>query len=98
MPTRPVVVGAASRRHLRSHVATAPSFTERLRPPGGGVLSPPLDSVAPRGALEVVPDEHDRAAGLSVCRDEEVAVAGPREAAASGGFMVRVEHGPVDEP
>jgi hypothetical protein len=44
--------------------ATALSFTRQLRLPGGGVPSPPLDSVAPRGARQVVPDQDDRRAEL----------------------------------
>jgi len=50
VPIRPGVVGAASRPHPRSQDQAAPSFTGLLRQAGGGVLSPPLDTTAPRGA------------------------------------------------
>src|SRR5450755_91736 len=42
------------RRPARSRVQAALSFTGQLRLTGGGVLSPPLDRVAPRGALKEV--------------------------------------------
>ena len=44
VPTRPVRCQGCSHRRVRSHVPAAPSFTGRLRPTGGGVLSPPPDS------------------------------------------------------
>jgi len=50
VPTRPVVVGAASRPHLRPQARTAPSFGGLLRQAEGGALSSPPGHVAPRGA------------------------------------------------
>jgi len=50
VPTRPVVVGAASRPHRRPPDRTAPSFIGLLRQPDGGVVSPPLGHTEPRGA------------------------------------------------
>ena len=54
MPTRPVVVRAASAVPRVPAFRLPLSFTGQLRLTGGGVLSPPLDRVAPRGALEDV--------------------------------------------
>src|SRR5450755_1478192 len=51
------------RRPARSRVQAALSFTGQLRLTGGGVLSPPLDRVAPRGALEEIASQ--QAIGLS---------------------------------
>jgi len=50
VPTRPGVVGAACHPHPRSRDQAAPSFASLLRQTSGGVLSPPLDTTAPRGA------------------------------------------------
>src|SRR2546421_4994371 len=50
VPTRPVVVRAASRPPLRLQVQTALSFSEPLRRSAGGVLSSPHGQTAPRGA------------------------------------------------
>ena len=50
VPTRPVRCRGCSHHPVRSHVPAAPSFTSQLRLTSGGVLSPPLDSPAPRGA------------------------------------------------
>ena len=50
VPARPVVVRAASRPPRRLPDQTALSFTQLLRQPGGGVLSPPLGHIASRGA------------------------------------------------
>jgi hypothetical protein len=51
VPTRPVRCQGCSHHRVRSHVLAAPSFTSQLRLTSSGVLSPPLDSIAPRGAL-----------------------------------------------
>ena len=51
VPTRPVRCQGCSHHRVRSHVLAAPSFTSQLRLTSSGVLSPPLDSLAPRGAL-----------------------------------------------
>src|ERR1035437_1830305 len=53
VPTRPVVVRAASRPSLRFQGQAALSFTALLRQVGGGVLSSPHGFMAPRGALPV---------------------------------------------
>jgi len=50
VPTRPVRCRGCSHPHLRSHARAAPSFTSQPRRASGGVISPPLDSTAPRGA------------------------------------------------
>ena len=50
VPTRPVRCQGCSHRRVRSHVPATLSFTGQLRLASGGVLSPPLDSPAPRGA------------------------------------------------
>ncbi|MEU4253208.1 hypothetical protein AB0F15_38010, partial [Amycolatopsis sp. NPDC026612] len=52
----------------RSHVSTALSFTGQLRLTSGGVLSPPLDHIAPRGALEEVAGQHRRGLCTQNCR------------------------------
>jgi hypothetical protein len=51
VPARPVRCQGCSHHRVRSHVLAAPSFTSQLRLTSSGVLSPPLDSLAPRGAL-----------------------------------------------
>ena len=56
VPTRSVRCQSCSHRRVRSHVPAAPSFTGQLRLTGGGVLSPPLDSVrSTRSALPALP-------------------------------------------
>lgn len=50
VPTRPVRRQGCSHHPARSCVPAAPSFTGQLRLTSSGVLSPPLDSPAPRGA------------------------------------------------
>jgi hypothetical protein len=50
VPTRPVVVGAASRPSWRLPGQAAPSFAGLLRQPNGGALSSPPGLMAPRGA------------------------------------------------
>src|SRR6185437_2524050 len=50
VPIRPVRCQGCSHRRAHSHVSAAPSFTDQLRLTGSGVLSPPLNSTALRGA------------------------------------------------
>ncbi len=50
VPTRPVRCQGCSHRPARPCGPAALSFTVLLRQGSGGVLSPPLESVAPRGA------------------------------------------------
>jgi hypothetical protein len=50
VPTRPVVVRAASHPSLRPQSQAALSFSGPLRRSAGGVLSSPLGQTAPRGA------------------------------------------------
>lgn len=50
VPARPVRCRGCSHHRVRSHGLAAPSFTGQLRLTSGGVLAPPLDSPAPRGA------------------------------------------------
>jgi hypothetical protein len=51
VPARPDIVGAASHPPRRSPDQAAPNFTALLRQDSGEGLSPPLDYMAPRGAL-----------------------------------------------
>ena len=51
VPIRPVRCQGCSHRRARSHASAAPSFTDQLRLTDSGVLSPPLNSTALRGAL-----------------------------------------------
>jgi hypothetical protein len=53
VPVRPDIVGAASHPPRRSPDQAAPNFTALLRQDSGEGLSPPLDYMAPRGALRL---------------------------------------------
>jgi hypothetical protein len=53
VPVRPDIVGAACHPPRRSPDQAAPHFTALLRQDSGEGLSPPLDYMAPRGALRL---------------------------------------------
>ena len=69
----------------------------RLGKPGGGVLSPPLDSRAPRGALEVVPDHDDRGVQVAVRGGDQCGVICLGHGPAGARPQPVVLH-PVEEP